>query len=304
MQFDSRFQRPAYFPESAFYEIFDKRFCHVDVKTNIDPEYGNYSSCFISPNLVVDVLEHERTHLFGTIGCTKSENKLRRIRNKTNLSHSQLVLDSNSILEDYTYFILDYTTGIISVINTKGAPDIKSLKILFSIYPEMDPVIFPIKNKDVHKALDKIVDVEGVTLQFAVPPAELLGTDGYGASMEIINQFKQDGFERCELRFRLDSKNPLRKRPKEIIRHVKDTYELVRESGTTNAFKLEKLGVIATPEEERQQLINVLELNFTKGVNLRIDENFSENSIKDELMLVYNRLKEELLKNVELHLPR
>jgi hypothetical protein len=296
--------RHEYYPENLYFNIFDTRFNLGDIKTNKDPIWDNYASCRIDNNLIVDILEHQSTHLFGTIGCTKNENRLRRIRNTTNLAHIDFQLDPNTILEDYTFFYMDYLTGIISVLNSKGAPDIKTLKRLLFNDPEMEPDIYPIQNRNVSRALDRIEEVGGIELRFAVPPDELLGDNGMCASMQIINQFKNDGFERCELRLYMDRNNPKRKQPKEIIKHVKETYELVKDSYNNKVYKLEKLGLLATPEDDRQQPINVLELYFTKGVNIKIDEDFSEERIKDALFVVYNNMKEEILQNVGLHFDR
>ncbi|WP_041700141.1 hypothetical protein [Clostridium sp. BNL1100] len=289
-----------YFPESTFYKIFDERFNMNDIKANKDPDWGPYSSCSICNDHFVDILEHNKTCLFGTIGRTRNEKRQRRIRDITNLAHSELSLAPNTILEDYTYFYMDYFTGIISVMSAKGAPDIKILKNIINHDAELDPEIYAIKNRDVNRSLDKIEEVAAVELSFAVPPEELLGDNKLCTSFEIINQFKKDGFERCQLKLYMDSKNPKRKNPHDIINHTKETYKLVNGS-FENEYKLEKLELLAKPTDDHQQCINVLELYFTKGMNIKIDENFTEEIIKIALYEAYNTIKAELLENIVLH---
>ncbi|SHH53928.1 hypothetical protein SAMN02745135_01121 [Caloranaerobacter azorensis DSM 13643] len=289
-----------YYSESDFYNIFNDRLNKNDIKINTDSNWGNYYSCLINNDLVVDILTHTNEYMFATIGKTKNKNVFRRFRNLKNLTHKDLSLDPNTSLEDYTYFLLDYSFGVISVLNTKSAPSIKKFKNILSYYGSMEPHIYPIKNNNIKSKLGKVKEIGGLRLTFAIPPYEILAKQKQNPSFEILNRFRNDGFEKCDLIFYLDRKNPKRKNPKNIIKHVLDTYKLIKESND-NKYKLEKLGLIATLDEEQQQTIDIFELYFTKGVKIEIDNDFSEKNILNLLKSVYNELKGEILGNIRLH---
>lgn len=286
-----------YFPESEFYHIFDRRFNEDDIKINYnDQVWDTYRSLALDKNLIIDVLVHERDFLFGTIGCIKNIDRMRRLRNVKSLTRDEFKLEANTVMEDYTFFLLDYNTGVVSVINSKSAPSIKQIVKILHYYAQYDPRIYPIKNHDVPGELKKVTEVGSVSLKFAVPPTKVLGTK---TQISILNEFSKNGYDSCEVIFHLDRRNKNRKQPYNIIDQVRKTYDLVKNSD--NEFNLEHIKLVATAEEERQQTINLFELYFTKGVQINIDENFTEKDILKSLQLVYNDLKPEIMNNIRLH---
>ena len=85
----------------------------------------------IEPKEIMDIFDDDK-YLFGRITRKKANNTVIK-REYSTLKANNVFEDSEVIdkgIEVYTFFILDYEQGILSVVNAKGAPNFKALDAL------------------------------------------------------------------------------------------------------------------------------------------------------------------------------
>lgn len=295
------FMKNTYYPESSFSDIFNNRIDKEDIVKNTDSLWGDFLSYNYNNLLIIDILEYKKEYLFGTLGSPKNEKKMTRIRNIKDMSHVDLKDNDELAFEDYTYFYMDYSVGIISVLNLKGTPNIRALTKIFSDYPIYDPHIYPIKNTNVFGKLNQVTELGGIEMKFNLSPDELLGCNGSSAPMSLIKKFKDNGFDSFRIGFFMNSKENRENNYKKAMENVLDTYKLVKDNNEEDIYKLEQLDLRASFDDEKQESINLLELYFTKGINIKVDNDFSEKKIKVLLISAYNSIKNDIFKSISLH---
>lgn len=182
------------FVRTMFEEVFQKYavnngdYKSIDLSPDIKP-------LNIEPKEIMDIFEDEK-YLFGRLGRKKANNAMQKRDYGTLKAES--VFSANEVedkgLETFTFFILDYNKGIVSVVNTKGAPNIKAFNALCENY-----------YKDYELDFDSIPNEEGIAvlygastpeiskLEFEIPSpnAEFLQSV-LGLDEEIIKEMIQD----------------------------------------------------------------------------------------------------------------
>ena len=119
-----------------------------DILAEILDQHGirnkDYSSLDINPSVmldsvdvkeIIDIFDDEK-YLFGRM-CRKRENNAMIKRDYCTLEAEEVLTDAESArsgIEVYTFFIYDNEQGIMSVVNTKGAPGKKALNALCECY--------------------------------------------------------------------------------------------------------------------------------------------------------------------------
>ncbi len=116
--------------KDIFTEIINENAIENDGYKSIDisPDIAPTS---VEPKEIIDIFDDEK-YLFGRITRKKANN--------TVIKRDYSTLKANNVFEDeeakdkgievYTFFILDYEQGILSVVNTKGAPNFKAIDAL------------------------------------------------------------------------------------------------------------------------------------------------------------------------------
>lgn len=286
--------------EREFYNILDKVISNSDEVSSDNPNAAYkhyYSIATTDKKVIVDFLTHNRDYLFGSIGNIKEKFVLERIRNLKDLTSERLLLNPENALEAYTYFLLDYKTGIISFINSKSAPNIKYLgTIIQEVDMNYEVNIYPIRNENVQGVINDIKKCSAVEIKVARPPSELLGKKGENALQRAIYKVIKQDFQKFSIR--LETDNSLKADPGFLNSVIAETYQYAQ-----NDKSLEKISVTANIKDEVQKTVNLLELYFTKSIKIKVDENFSENDIYSMLMVAYNEIKEDLLCNVHICNP-
>lgn len=149
----------------------------------------------IEPKEVMDVFDDDK-YLFGRIARKKANNTVIK-RDYSTLKANNVFEDyevSDKGIEVYTFFILDYDKGILSVVNTKGAPNFKALDALCLYYNSEYKFNFEsIPNSDGISVLYGATAPEVSKLEFEIPApnAEFLQAV-LGLDEEVIREMIQN----------------------------------------------------------------------------------------------------------------
>lgn len=169
--------------------------CHEhDAYKSIDLSPG-VSPNSIEPKEIMDIFEDDK-YLFGRI-CRKKKNNAILKRDYSTLEAEEVFTDSESRsrgIEVFTFFIYDYIKGILSIVNSKGAPGTKSIKLLMDIYkPEYSLGFVNIPNEEGIRVLYNSGHPEISKLEFELPSpdAEFLQSV-LGLDEEIIRDMIQE----------------------------------------------------------------------------------------------------------------
>lgn len=160
-------------------------------------KFDNILSYKINSNIILDIFIENENGMFATIGNTVSTKLLRRIRNIQTLAYVEQ--DAETVLEEYTFFYLDYTTGVITALYSKGAPKLATLTSIFSYDGNYCAHINSIRQKNIKGMLTRTTAISSVGLKFALPPSTCFKTKGETLATSVINKFINQGFENYEL---------------------------------------------------------------------------------------------------------
>lgn len=136
----------------------------IDISPDISPND-------VEPKEVIDLFDDPQ-YLFGRV-CRKKPNNAILKRDYSTLQAQEVFapeeLNSRGI-ELFTFFILDYDKGILSIVNAKGAPGKSSISSLVELYkPEFCLEFVDIPNADGIKLLYDSALPELSKLEFDVP---------------------------------------------------------------------------------------------------------------------------------------
>ena len=106
------------------HSVYNDGYQSIDLSPDILPTS-------IEPKEIMDIFDDDK-YLFGRITRKKANNTV--IKRDYNTLKADNVFEEDEAedkgIEVYTFFILDYDQGILSVVNTKGAPNFKALDAL------------------------------------------------------------------------------------------------------------------------------------------------------------------------------
>lgn len=175
-----------------------------DILNSHAVDNGNYKSLDLSPNItpvsvepkeIMDVFDDEK-YLFGRLGRKKANNVFQK-RNYSTLE-AESVFNNSEVLdkgiEAFTFFILDYTKGVLSIVNTKGAPNIKAFTLLCESYCKDYELEFEsVPNEDGIAVLygAKTPEISKMEFEIPTPNAEFLQSV-LGLDEDVIKEMIQD----------------------------------------------------------------------------------------------------------------
>ena len=156
--------------ERILEEIFKEHAAVHGDRRSIDISPGILATS-VEPKEVMDIFKDDK-YCFGRI-CRKKSNNAMLKRDYETLE-AKRVLEDNALsttgIEIFTFFILDYMTGILSIVNAKGAPNKKAFNALLdNYYKEYDFEFEDIPNTEGIYALYASTRPEISRLEFEIP---------------------------------------------------------------------------------------------------------------------------------------
>lgn len=172
--------------------------------------------------VTLDILHNDNQYLFARVGKTKDVNEalIRDIR--TNQIDN--VVNPNEIafkkLEIFTYFLLDYTNGILGFVEGQSAPSVNTIGNIINNYSDIyEMTLENIVSKDaVRTLLAPGSVISRLNYTFRVPNPEILA--GLGLSREVIDILTDTDVTQASLVIRNDRRRYLTSEPNVIQRLI------------------------------------------------------------------------------------
>lgn len=230
--------------KGIFNKIFEEKcvdngkYRSLDLSPDIQPES-------VEPKKILDLFE-DGAFLFGRVCKKKSRNALLR-RDYETLKAEEVFNDTDSLkkgIEVFTFFILDYTKGILAIANAKDAPGATILNNILQNYcPEYTIEFTDIPNENGVNALYNSTNPELTKVEFEItrPDIEyLLRVVGLNEEsvLEIVNDktilanvtIKAQPYKKLET-----DQNKIKK-VIDILKSKKDEYNKVVVTGRSDDF--------------------------------------------------------------------
>lgn len=116
--------------KALFQNIIDRESKNDAIKLTHDMEH-------VEP-MTLDILENTEEYLFARLSKKRPNNSMQKRDYSSNLTYEVLQPDeiADNGVEWFTYCILGYSHGIVSIANSKGAPRVSALAKLFALYDD------------------------------------------------------------------------------------------------------------------------------------------------------------------------
>ena len=273
--------------EESFWNIYNNKMSILaDGHRAINIQIG-------SGDYVIEVIECREHLVLAKIGRQNSADTV-ALRDQDTLESAEVPMSDTQTLELYTYFLTDFTTGIISYIGIGGIPKISAIRGLYdtNLYEEgITSRVSAIMTKDILQMVARKQVISLIEMTVSVP------------SDQVLNSIISDGNQFDALRnikshtmtFKL-----VAEKSKNIFSNSSKLSELFNMAIDKFGDKMQKFTVRAKDQGEDTQPYNLLSYCFTKTVDL-ITNNRSELTVDDyraALYQTYNTMRDELLRYV------
>lgn len=238
---------------------------------------------------VIEVVEYANHQVFAKIGKQNGADTV-ALRDQHTLESEEVPMTDTQALELYTYFLLDFETGIISYIGIGGIPKISAIRGLFDfnlLESSITSRIAAIMTRDILDTVMRKRVISKFEVTVAVPNDTVL-------TEYLANPGDFDDL--CNVQARTATYKIVANRNKNFLRNNDRLGNLVASISEKFGDKLLKLSVRAKDDGENAQSYNLLEYCFTKTVPLGTKDQvvLKQQDYRDALYLTYNRNKDEL----------
>lgn len=258
-------------------------------------------------NISLDILKEDGEYLFGRVSKPKDSSYALIRDNETkrceNVLTEEDILRKN--LEICTYFLLDYTTGIIGYITGKSAPTVYSLTNIVNQYDAnyfmtIDCILNP---ESVNALISAGTEIGRIKYTYRVPNVEILSY--LGLNREQIVALGETDVQEIELVIKSEPRKPLAKgHPiiqtlinafRNLPNNVKETVNFIGKTETTatQSYKFEEQNIIFS--------IDVPNEKIHQGIKRKLTVNEVADKIFENLKKVYIENREHLIRfaNIE-----
>ncbi len=297
------------------HDLIENAFSTEEVKVNVDE--GNEIKSILYPfedgNIVVDLMSLDDDYAFFRMGKEKDINSFQK-RDFENLTPEKIELAINQYIEVYSFFILDLSNMVISLMFSQGAPGVKTFTMLLedSFFPDnkknkkrVGVEISMVPNDDIVSVMKKMTYFSGLDLNFAIPSKELISeiTDA-PVSQELFSELAELESKGISITIRGDDKKMehqygrIERIIKAVLKSKKDKYTDI--DGTRDALKSCK--ITGKFGDNQRQTLDVFDEAFTWQITLKHDSGttYIKNShVKSKILALYESLKRDIEKRIE-----
>lgn len=262
-------------------------------KTKTKTQNGSFVLEKGNNQVTFDFIDFNKDYVLARLGRVSDKNAI-QIRNTVTYIPKGINTSTNEEIEVYTYFLLDFNTGIISFISSMYAPSILKLKNLECIYDlkNFKFNIYPIVNKEAIKDVMKKQYVTKFDVEVAVPTDEILDLEGIGLSMKEYINVKELKYQRIGVTMKTVKPTGNVFKDKKKIKH------LVNKIIGSNA-EVKKITVDAKNDDENIKLYNLIEHKIIEKTDFESSVKNPEKYQKEvvqQLKKAYNENEESLKK--------
>ncbi|SMB95565.1 hypothetical protein SAMN00017405_0431 [Desulfonispora thiosulfatigenes DSM 11270] len=223
--------------------------------------------------IILDILKMCDENMFCRIGKKKDINNYQR-RNFNDLSTKKINLNTDEFLEVFTYFLLDFSSGKITHMFSREAPQIKEFIRFFEHNIKrvktnegnynLNAEIIPIPNNNALEFMDKIKYFSLAEFKFAIPAKELFEDVGIKLGKQKTIKFNELQSETVSIII-AGGDEKLKKDNYDCLKAIIDTIYEEKDNGKNI---LEKL-IVRANIDERVENFDLLEPFFTRQVTLK-----------------------------------
>lgn len=243
---------------------------------------------------VIEVVEYNNHRTFLKIGQQNLSNTV-ALRDSNTLESERVPMKENQLLELFTFALIDFQTGIISYIGINGAPKISAVRALFddniNSSNKITTNLAAIMTNDILNVLVRKRIISKISLTVAIPEDDILSAqnidmDTFDSLMNIKSQTA--------------TYNIVGRRNKNIFESSSKLAEFVAAIKMKYGNNLKKISANAKDDNEKSQVYDLMQYNFTKTVSLGYDDCglVFEDDFKEALINTYNTYKSELLRYI------
>ena len=273
--------------EELFNEVYNK----MNVLKN---EHRARNVRTSSNDYVIETYEYDNHILVAKIGQQNTADTV-ALRDSKTLESEGVAMSANQLLELYTFFMIDFETGILSYIGLNGAPKLSAIKQLFDDVLSEKSIstrLSVIMTDDILEILTKKETISKITLSVAIPDDRILS--------EVVGLSKKDFDLLGNLRTKTVTYKLVANKNKNIL---KSSYALgTFVDGIKNSFgdSIEHININAKNRDEDTQTYDLMQYNFTKKVSIsRKASRFSESDLIEILKNTYTTNKHDLLRYIK-----
>jgi hypothetical protein len=250
--------RKIYYPERVLFKEFDNIYKTKTINNSIALEKGNNQ-------VTLEFIYFEKDFMFARMGRISDANRV-HIRNKIDFSYKEIERDKDEGIEIYTYFLLNFNTGIISFITGLGTPQITKLNNLIKLgSKKYDTEIVPIINSDVIEIVKNKPIISKFQVKIALPSDEILDMEHLGLSLRDFINIKDLKYQTIDITIKAERE----KNVFNLSRMIEDVI---------NKIKSLKIGQIKTLMAEAKDLngeiesYNFLEEKFIQQIKINEEQ--------------------------------
>ena len=256
-----------------------------------------------SEPIMLDVLEHTDEFLFARLNRKRPNNSMQKRNYNTYQTTDVLAPDElgNSGVELFTYCILGYSHGILSIVNSKGAPGAGALARVFSCYNNRFSLETEgIPNQDLINELlgGRAPEINRVQVDIAQPRAQILESVFGFNETEILAEMGRNAsslvFEvKPEFRGALSYDPTIISRLIDVLRRNRGHYNSVVVSGKKDSGDRQRQYDLY--EEYFKYPINVSEYRQENGQKIEREKGLIQQDFRANMMQVYSAYKNIIL---------
>lgn len=252
-----------------------------------------------SEPMVLDIIDNTDDYLFARLNRKRLNNSIQK-RNYNTYETSDVLapdeLGSNGV-ELFTYCIFGYKHGILSIVNSKGAPTEGALSRIFALYNHRYSLeLEAIPNSDLINELlaGRMPEINRVRIDIAQPNAEIL-QDLFGfRDDEVIQTLATNAsglvFEiKPSLRGALSTDVGIITRLIQVLKNNRANYNSVVISGKADSGDRQRQYDLY--EEYFKYPINVAEYHQQDGRKVEVSKDIIQQNYRDQMMQVYDEYK-------------
>ncbi|MEG1835978.1 MAG: hypothetical protein RR229_07650 [Oscillospiraceae bacterium] len=290
-------QNNADMPVESFYNLFKEVFDRESRNNALELTYQD------SEPMMLDIIENTDQYLFGRLNRKRPNNSMQKRNYNTFVTTDVLSPDEigNNGVEWFTYCIIGYRHGILSIVNSKGAPGEGALARVFSRHNnryslETDPI--PNQNLINELLEGNAPEINRVQVDMAQPNAQMLQELFGFNDDEVLQAVNQNTssliFEvKPQLRGALTNDPNLVSRLIHALQQNRTRYTSVVLSGKKDAGDRQRKYDLY--EEYFKYPITVTEYHQENMRKIENDKVDIQNDYRAQMMAVYNEYKDIVL---------
>lgn len=227
--------------------------------------------------VTLDVLSNGGDYLFGRMGRIK-ENNTMQFRHYSTLSTEE-VLDQRTArmkgIEVFTYFLLDYNTGILSMVLGQSAPRARYINNILNKYDnEFIADIEAIGDPSIIKQIFNNDILAEIAYTIAVPNSQVLGEDVIGLSRKQIAAIKKSNTKQLQVVLKPESRGFMAQGT-ELVKSIVKPFVDEREKYKSVRIKAKEL-------DGYMQDYDLLDSYCTYKININLNKDSGRQEMENE----------------------